>query len=448
MVAPGTAIQCPNCKSPIQADVRQLIDVGQEPAGKARLLSGSLNYVQCPVCNYQGQLATPLVYHDPEKELLLTYVPVELGIAKDEQERLLGRLINRVIDQLPAEDRKAYLLQPQAVLTMQGLVERVLEADGVTKEELDAQRAKIRLFEELLRLPEDGIEQFVEDHDNDLDDIFFQLGALSLQATPNQDSRQAATRRLERVLELSSYGQQVAAREAELRAAADSLRAAGEELTREKLLELVIEAPNNERVRALTSLARPAMDYGFFQLLSEKIESAEAEVQERLTELRQQVLEITEQIDRAQEARIGQASQLLATLIQAEDLDQAVRAALPMIDELFLSVLAANLRSASEQSDTQTLSRLREIDEELRTAIRESMPPNLQLAQKLLETEDETEAQALLESSAEMIDDQVLGALISAAERLDAAQDSEGAERLRQIHRSALRLSMKAKMAS
>jgi hypothetical protein len=448
MVAPGTTIQCPNCKSSIQAEVHQLIDVGQDPAGKARLLSGSLNHIQCPVCNYQGQLATPLVYHDPEKELLLTFVPVELGVPKDEQERLLGRLINRAIDHLPAESRKGYLLQPQAVLTMQGLVERVLEADGVTKEELDAQRAKIRLFEELLRAAEESVGQFVADHDSDLDDIFFQLGALSLQATADENSRQAATQRLERALELSSYGQQVAAREAEVRAAAESLRAAGDQLTREKLLEIVLEAPNDERVRALTSLARPAMDYGFFQLLSDKIEASEGNQQQHLTELRQQILEVTEQLDQAQEARINQASQLLATLVQADDLDQAVRAALPLIDELFLSVLAANIQSASERSDEQALNRLREIDQQLRTAIRESMPPSLQLAQRLLDTEDETEAQAILEDSVALIDDQVLGALISTAERLESAQDPEGAARLRRLHRSALRLSMKAKMAS
>jgi hypothetical protein len=448
MVAPGTAIQCPNCKSPIHAEVHQLVDVGQDPAAKARLLSGSLNFIQCPVCKYEGQLSTPLVYHDPAKELLLTYVPVELGISKNDQERLLGRLINSAIDRLPAEERKGYLLQPQAALTVQGLVERVLEADGVTKEDLDAQRAKIRLFEELLRASEDSIEQFVADHDSDLDEIFFQLGALSLQATADDGSRQAATQRLERALELSTYGEQVAAREAEIRAAAESLRAEADDLTREKLLEIVIEAPNEERVSALASLARPAMDYGFFQLLSEKIEASEGESEQRLTKLRKRILEVTEEIDRAQEARINQASQLLASLAEAQDLDQAVRAALPLVDELFLSVLSASIRAASERSDEQAVTRLREIDGKLKSAIRQSMPPNLQLAQQILETEDEGEAQAILQQSVDLIDDQVLGALISTAERLDSAQDSDGAERMRRLHRIALRLSMKSKMSS
>jgi hypothetical protein len=113
MVQSLTQIKCPNCQSPIQASIEQLIDVGQDPSAKARLLSGNLNRTLCPVCGFEGQLASPLVYHDPEHELLLTYIPVELGIAKNEQERILGQLINLVMGRLQPEQRKAYLLQPQ-----------------------------------------------------------------------------------------------------------------------------------------------------------------------------------------------------------------------------------------------------------------------------------------------------------------------------------------------
>ncbi len=448
MATPSATIQCPNCKSPIQARVQQLVDVGQDPAAKSRLLSGSLNTIQCPVCGYQGQLATPLVYHDPAKELLLSFMPVEIGIPKDEQERLLGRLINRAVESLPSEQRKAYLLQPQAVLTMQGLIERVLESDGVTREELEAQRAKLRLFEELLRSSADDVEQFVEQHDAELDETFFQLGALSLQATAEGGARQAATERLESALELSSYGEQLAFREQELRNAAESLRSAGDQLTREKLLEIVLAAPNDDRIRALASLVRPGMDYQFFQMLSQRMESAEGAEQEQLAALRTLLLQVTEEIDQAQQEQINRASSLLASLVQAEQLDQAVEAALPLIDELFLSVLQANLRAAIERKDEQAATRLREIDQKIRQSLRDSMPPGLKLVQRLLETEDQQEAERLLNESADQIDDQALNALLSTAQRLEDAQDEEGAERLRQLHRRAMRAAMKARMSS
>jgi hypothetical protein len=424
------------------------VDVSQDPSAKSRLLSGSLNLVRCPVCSYEGQLATPLVYHDPSKDLLLTYIPVELNIPKDEQERVLGRLINKAIEALPPEDRKGYLLQPQAVLTTQGLIERVLAEDGVTKEDLDAQRAKIRLFEDLLRTPEDSLEGFVEEHDAELDEQFYQLAALSLQSATDEPARTAATQRLEAVLQMSAYGKQLVAREAELRAAAESLREAGEDLTREKLLELVVEANNDDRVEALVSLARPGLDYSFFQLLTERIDQSEGEESGRLEVLRQQLLELAEEIDKAQEERLARVSNLIGSIAQSEDLDQAIQAALPAVDELFMAVLQANIRGAEESGDQELLARLKEIEAKINKAIMDSLPPNLRIAQQILETEDEEEAQRILDDSAEIIDDQLLGALMTTSQRLEEADDKDGAERLRRLHRHALRLSMRSNIGS
>ena len=448
MVAPGSSVRCPNCNSPIQAHVQQLVDVSQDPSAKSRLLSGSLNLIRCPVCSYEGQLTTPIVYHDPSKELLLTYMPVELNIPKDEQEKLLGRLINQAIDSLPAESRKGYLLQPQAVLTRQGLIERILAKDGVTKEDLDAQRDKIRLFEDLLKAPEDSLEKFVEEHDPELDEQFYQLAALSLQSATDEPALAAATQRLEAVLKLSSYGKQLAAREQELRAAAESLREAGEDLTREKLLELLVDSTSDDRVEAIVSLARPGLDYSFFQLLTEQIDEAEGNEAERLASLRQRLLELTEEIDKAQEARLARVTNLIGSIAQSDDMDQAIQAALPAIDELFMAVLQANIRGAEESDAQELLSKLKEIETKLNEAILQSLPPNLRIAQEILETEDEEEAQRILEGSAELIDEQLLGALMSTSQRLEEGDDKDGAERLRRLHRHAMRLSMRSKIDS
>ncbi len=448
MVAPGSSVRCPNCNSPIQAHVHQLVDVSQDPSAKSRLLSGSLNLIRCPVCSYEGQLTTPIVYHDPSKELLLTYMPVELNIPKNEQEKLLGRLINQAIDSLPEESRKGYLLQPQAVLTLQSLIERVLAEDGVTKEDLDAQRAKIRLFEDLLKAPEDSLGEFVEEHDPELDEQFYQLAALSLQSATDEPALAAATQRLEAVLKLSSYGKQLAAREDELRAAAESLREAGEDLTREKLLELLVDANSDDRVEAIVSLARPGLDYSFFQLLTEQIDQAEGEESKRLEALRERLLELTEEIDKAQEARLARVTNLIGSIAQSDDMDEAIQAALPAIDELFMAILQANIRGAEESDDQELLSKLKEIEAKLNEAILESLPPNLRIAQEILETEDEEEAQRILENSTELIDEQLLGALMSTSQRLEEADDKDGAERLRRLHRHALRLSMRSKIGS
>jgi hypothetical protein len=365
---------------------------------------------------------------------------------QDEQERIIGRLITQATQGLEAEQRKGYLFQPQAVLTMQGLIERILEGDGITQEEIDAQRAKLRLFEEMLRTPEDELKKFAEEHDAELDAIFFQLATLSLQATQDENAQQAANQRIESLLPHTTFGKDLVQKETEFRAAAESIQQAGDSITHESLLQIFIDAPNAERVNALVQLTRPALDYTFFQRLTEKIDTADAEAKENLENLRTQILDLTQEIDRLQEARAQEAASLLKVLVEAEDLDAAILEALPLVDELFLSILQANIKAAQERSDQHAESKLTEIDLRLRETIRESLPAGLQLAQRVLEIEDHAEIEAILEESAHEIDQDMLGALMSTAQRLETSGNVEGAEVIREIYRIAIRVSMKAKV--
>ena len=440
-------VRCPNCQSPLSIRVEQLIDVERDPGAKARLLSGSLNRVRCPSCGWEGQLATPLVYHDPGHELLLTYMPVEINLPKAEQERLIGQLINQAITQLPAERRKGYLFQPQAALTTQGLVERILGADGITHEQLEEQRTRVRLLEALLRTPPEGLAAFAAQHDAELDETFFQLATVSLQAARDERAARALSERLEAVLPHTDYGRRILAREVEVRSAAESLSQLKEPLTREAVLDLILQAPSEERQVTLASLARPALDYAFFQALSERIERAEAPEKVRLSAVRQRLLQVTQDIDAAQEARVADAGKVLQALLQAEDLDQALKQALPGVDDLFLSLLTANLQAAQQRGDQKTLQRLMEIDRRLREIIQESLPPGLQVAQQVLDEPDEAAAQRRLDEAGEALDEDLLNTLLSMAQRLESSGDAEGAARVQRLHRYAVGISMRRKMA-
>lgn len=441
-----TQIRCPNCQSPIKAAVEQLLDVAEDPGAKARLLSGSLNFIRCPTCNFEGQLATPIVYHDPEHELLLTFMPVELNIPKQETERLIGQLINQVTNRLPPDQRKAYLLQPQAVLTMQGMIERVLEADGITKEDIEAQRAKMRLFEDLLRTPEDSLDAFISEHDEDMDSVFFQLASMTLQSTANAQAREMINQRLEAALRGTTFGKRIASQEEELRRAMESLQEIGEELSQEKILDLIIQAPNDDRLVGLVNLTRPALDYTFFQLLTDRIDSSSGDEKQRLMTLRERVLEVTQQIDKVQEARAVQSANLLLSLVEADDLDNAIANALPLVDDLFLGILQANIQASSESGDQETHNKLLEIRSRLQALAEDSIPPGIRLAQELVNIEDKAQAEKLLNESVDQIDDQMLAALMATAENLTEQGDKKSAEHVRAIYRKALSASMKAKM--
>jgi hypothetical protein len=147
------------------ADIDQLFDVGQDPTAKQKILSGAFNLASCPNCGFKGMIATPLVYHDPGKELLFTYFPPELSLPINEQERIIGPLITRVTNTLPQEKRKAYLLQPQAMLTLQTMIERILAADGITKEMIQAQQERMNLLQRLVNASDESIAEIVGKED-------------------------------------------------------------------------------------------------------------------------------------------------------------------------------------------------------------------------------------------------------------------------------------------
>ncbi len=78
---PQTQTTCPRCRQPVIADITQLFDMNQDSTVKQKLLTGAFNLIQCPSCGYNGTLSSPIVYHDPEKELLLDLFPAGSGSA-------------------------------------------------------------------------------------------------------------------------------------------------------------------------------------------------------------------------------------------------------------------------------------------------------------------------------------------------------------------------------
>ncbi len=444
-----TQIKCPNCKSPIMADIQQLFDVAQDPSSKTKLLSGISNVVQCPVCGYQGALATPIVYHDPEKELLLTFVPPEIGLPHDEQERLLGSLINQVVNNLAPEKRKAYLFTPQAHLTMQGLVERVLEADGITKEMIQAQQEKLEFLQRLARTTDqEERTKIVQDKGNLVDADLFNILTRLLQTAASTGDEESITQ-LEEIqsllLEDTEFGKQVKQQTDEVRAAVESLQAAGQELTREKLVDLVIEAPNEIRISALVSLARPGMDYQFFQILSQRIDATSGEEHERLSNLREQLLTLTEQIDKQAKQRSAAAQQLLNQILDGDDLTQAIQQHAPEIDEFFLQAIQQSLDEARKSGDLERSAKLSQLEEIIRQAT--AQPPEIEFLEELLEAESEAARQELIESNKDKITPeffQMLSGLMNQV--METSQDPELVEQVKAVNRQVLRFSMQSSL--
>ena len=439
---PKTRISCPNCRQPILADIEQLFDVGVNPTAKSELLSGGVNYVRCQNCGYEGNLATPLVYHDPQKELLLTYFPAELSMPRNEQERIIGGLINQVVMKLPQEKRKAYLLQPQSVLTMQGMIERVLEADGVTREMVQEQQKRLALLQRLLAASPDVRQEIIKSEEGLIDADFFSLLARLAQATVASGDKSSAEMMSElqnELLRTTAVGQEIQNQASEVDAAIATLREAGEELTREKLLDMMIKAPNDTRLSVLVSLTRPGLDYEFFRMLSDRIDRARPDGRARLVALREKLLEMTQEIDKQTEVRVAKAQELLQGILQAEDLESGVANALPVIDDLFMQVLTGAIESARKGGDLEKLNKLTKVEE---TISELTTPPEISFIEDLLSAENDENRRKLLESNKDKVTTELVEALTNITAQMDASENNALAESLKSLHRMVLRYSM------
>ncbi|MBN1148074.1 MAG: hypothetical protein JXA78_12520 [Anaerolineales bacterium] len=441
---PKTQVKCPNCRQPVVADVVQLFDVNQDPRAKQILLSGTYNLVSCPVCGYQGNLATPIVYHDSEKELLLTFVPAELGLPQNEQERLIGGLINQVLNNLPQEKRKGYLLRPQSTLTMQGLVERVLEADGITKEMLQAQQQRLSLLQRLASATDEAaLTEIASQEDGLIDAEFFSLLSHLAEAA-NMGGDQESARRLAQLqrslLPITTFGRQVQAQSEEYQAAIADLRAAGSELTREKMLELVTKSPNDTRLRAFVSLARPAMDYTFFQMLSERIDRSRGEGRTRLVEARAKLLEMTQEYDRQLEAHVQETREMIEALLMADDLRQAMVEDVSVVDQFFLMEVTQMLEQARKQGDLERSGKLQQILDIIEEA--SAQPHEIELIKDYLEAPDDQARRQFLEQNQEAITPEFMDMLANIALQAQSGDDPQFAKVVMEANRQVLRFSM------
>lgn len=433
------SLSCPRCGTPFQAVIEQIVDVGADPQAKTRFLSGRLNAATCPNCGATTAVGTPLVYHDPEKQLLLIYVPMELNLPTTERERLIGELTRRVTNSVPAEKRRAYLLQPRQALTLPGMIDTILEADGITAEMREAQREKMRVMEMFLQVTPAEWPAVVEQHAAVLDHEFIQMvlvTAGNAAETGHGPMSEGLLQLYNFLMQSTPAGQTLLhaaqAQEETVRLVAEELQALGEDMTREDFLDLVIESAGDDgRLQALAGLMRPAMDYQFFQELTRRVMAVEGEERDRLTRLRERLLEFTGTIDQQTQAVIQRAADTLRAIATSEDIDAAIRVRLDMIDDAFLAVLQANVRAAEQRGDTQSAERLRQVLGVVMDILRESAPPQIRFINELMTSSNEETARQIIEERAPRFGPELIELMEAIAADLEESGQDDNAGRLR-----------------
>ena len=437
---------CPRCRQPILAEVQQLFDNNTDPTAKQRLLSRSTNSARCQACGYEGLVSTPIVYHDPDKELLLTFFPPELGLPVNEQEKQIGPLINQVVNALPAEKRKGYLFQPQTMFTYQTLLDKVLEADGITKEMIEAQQKRVGLIQRLLTTPKPEDRSTIIAQENALvDGAFFTILSTIIESASMQGDEKSAQLLNEiqaQLLQETEVGKKLLAQSIETQSALKDLQEASKNgLTREVLLDTLMGLKSDTSLTTIVSLTRSGLDYQFFQLLSEKIDQDNSDKKQSLIDLRDKLLNITREIDNEMQKRLGDGAKLLNSILAESDLEQAVKKHLPELDEFFSQAVQTEFEAAHQKGD---LERIEKIQKVIKIIEKESAPPpEIELIQKLLDAADEPARLKILEENSALITDQLLVAINSIiAEGESRKQAPELLESLRDVYKLTLRFNM------
>jgi hypothetical protein len=444
---------CPRCRQTIAATVEQLFDVTHEPASKQRLLGGQSNYARCPHCGYEGRIATPIIYHDNEKELLLTFFPPELGLPLNEQEKMMGPLIKQVVDRLPPEKRKGYLFKPQANFTYESMIETILNKDGISSEMIKAQQERIMLIEKMIQMTSASARlELIKQNETIIDEQFFGLFSRIAQNAMQGGQEPIARALIElqkQLLEETAFGRELQASVAEMEAATKVLQEAGRSLTREKLLDFVLEAQSPARIRAYVSLARGGMDYVFFQVLTEKIDQATGEEKTRLESIREKVLAFVAEVDKQMEARFKQIQDFIESLLKQDDVEKATRENIDGFTQESVDVVSQLLQQASEKNDYARMGKLQKMAQVLQEA--SAPPPEIAFVEQLLQAPDDDGVQKMLKENDAIVNQQFLDSLSGLVSQMEAQGEvpeaKDMAERLAKIYKITLKYSMKKNMA-
>ena len=94
-------IRCPKCGQEQPVTLYDAVNVQTEPALREQVMLNQLNRVQCAGCALAFRVDKPVLYHDPERRLLVYWVPAPPG-AEAAGERQFAHLLMALAQQQPA----------------------------------------------------------------------------------------------------------------------------------------------------------------------------------------------------------------------------------------------------------------------------------------------------------------------------------------------------------
>lgn len=427
----AAAVGCPACGTRFQTPVEQILDVRVDPSAKNRMLSGTVNYAVCPSCGSAAMLNLPFIYHDPENEVALLYLPVESGPNEVERQKAVGKLAQDLMSSMPPEERKGYLLQPETFISIETMVKRVLEIEGVTEEDMARSQKQRELLNSLLSNEEDTWALALEENSDFIDEAFFSLIDYVLEIAAragNQETEAEKFVALQKYLvENTEIGKRLAERSSVIQVFAENP-------SRETLLHALIASDDDETRGTLIQAGMELLDYTFFQMLLKQIEESPSdEEKEALAALRRLILAQRDEITQASQALAQDRAILLGKLLETENKKLMADSHLSEFDNAFFYVLNTQMQEAQRQKNQKRIAALQEIAQVINGAMEKTMPPEVAFTRRLMMTSDDAQLRQMLEANKQALSPQYL-AFLQAVESSGREQgDTDSADRIVKI---------------
>jgi hypothetical protein len=299
------------------------------------------------------------------------------------------------------------MFQPQTILSMQTLLDTVLETEGVTPEMLARQRGQSELLQTLLESDRETVDQLLAARADEIDEQFFAMVGM-LAETAEQSGQNEALLNLTnlraKLYRDTETGQRLEAQQLAIHAFNREAKAA-EGVSPELLLKHILaNRKDPDIVEALAMAAIPALNYEFFLLLSERIEKRERSGIDAsdFVALRERLLALQQEIDRQSRQVLERASQTLQAILAAKDIGQAIRDNLDKIDDGFMYVLSASISQAEESGDSEQAQVLIAVYEMIREELEPELPQEIHLLNQIMSLDDDAERRRLLDEMPEM----------------------------------------------
>ena len=437
----GAQVTCPSCGASYTAAVFTIVDLGANPELKGLLLGGQINTAVCNACGAGGPLSVPLMVHEPEHEFLGVVVPGQARLDDMQTQKMIGEMSQTLMARLPSDQRKGYMFQAQQYFEWDSLIEKLWGFEGVTPEMLRRRREQSELISSLVRLgsDENAMKMVVDRNKGLIDSSFFVLlgqviNAVAAEGQPDQHEALIGLRTS--LLDSTEAGQELKALEERVQ---EGLSKIGPSTTREELLSQLLdywsEGENGEAIAtAVLNAAAGLTDYQFLLGLADRLEnSSDPEERSALIAIRERVVEIGEQRSQSQQMAAQQVQAVLQEVLQAPDTDAALKDNIEQINEMFLAVLASNIRQAEQNNAAFAAQRLRTIYEKAVTILEEQMPPEMRLLNRLLSAPDEGAMRRLLQDYRSDLSQEFVDAMKTLEERFSREGNSALAGRVRSI---------------